>query len=225
VDDELHVGDRVAHRVPHEVERIDALGHRVIERRDLLRDALGEDRRIGDGALRLDLHARLVLPARLADTQAVDQPVLADDLKNRLVVDLLLLRVDDDLHVAHVAQRLLVARDDNHARPLGHHPRHDRLDRRVAERDEQLRAPLLSAPRQNAVLVAVGRRGVAEVREAPVELVELLRLVAEALVLGLGQPVGALHDLDERAIVVVQRGVAHSIAASSTCSRAGAKES
>jgi hypothetical protein len=118
----------------------------------------------------------------------------------------LLLRVDDELHVAHVAERLRVAGDDDHARPGGDHARDDRLHRRVGERDEQLRAPLVLRLADDLVGVAVARLGVAlELREAPVELVVLLGLQTELAVIGLRLPVGALDDRDQLGFTTLER--------------------
>jgi hypothetical protein len=172
------------------------------------------------------LRALLVAPARLADAERVEQAVLGDRLKDRLVVDLLLLRVDDELHVAHVAERLRVAGDDDHARPGGDHARHDRLHRRVGERDEQLRAPLVAGVADDVVRVAGGaRRGVAlELREAPVELVVLLGLQTELSVFGLGAAERGLDELNQFALAALQRH-RHQVtsASSSTLRRAGLK--
>jgi len=201
MDHELDGLHRVAERIPHEVVRIDALSDGVVEADVLLRHAL--DVATGD-RLKLGLSPEplLGLPARLADAQPVDQAVLADDLKDGLVVDLLLLGVDHDLHVADIPERGLVARDHDHARALGDHPRDDRLDRRVAERDEQLGAPLGLSLALGGVSIAVVALGdlVSEVGEAAVEPVELVGLVAEGLVLGLGALIRLLDDLDQLAL-------------------------
>jgi hypothetical protein len=82
VNDELDGVHRVAVGVPQEVERVDALGDRVIEDGDLLRRPLPEDGRVERVGGRADLHPLLVLPAGLADPQPVDQPVLADHLED-----------------------------------------------------------------------------------------------------------------------------------------------
>jgi hypothetical protein len=165
---------------------IDSFRDRVVPHHGLLRRGLDEDLRVGHRRRDLGLHPRLEAPARLADPEAVDQPVLGDRLEDRLVVDLLLLRVDDDLHVPDAPVGGLVAGHDDHPRPVGDHPRHDRLDRRVAERNEQFRAPCLLRLVDHLVAVAGVLGPAAEIGEAAVQAVELLGLAAEAGVLGFG---------------------------------------
>jgi hypothetical protein len=97
----------MAVRIPQEVERVNPLSPRVIERATLR--LVLDPRPVRAG---LDAPDRLggLLPPDLLHTQPIDQAVLADVLKDQLIPDLLLLLIEQEPHVVDVAVRLLILR-------------------------------------------------------------------------------------------------------------------